>query len=290
MKRFLSLAMAAILSVSVLAGCGASKAPAEPAKSNENQTPAADTPASGADDSLKYIKDKGALVVGLDDAFPPMGFRDDKNEIVGFDIDVARAVCEKLGVKLELQPIDWDAKDQEMKTKRIDCIWNGFSINDERLKTYEMSKSYMDNHMALIVKSDSGIKSQADMAGKKMGIQSGSSADDALNDQSAAALKNSLAEVVPFKDNTTALMDLETNGVDAVLMDDVVANYFIKTNNKNYTVLSDFLYSEKYAVGFRKGELELTEAVNNALVELKKDGTLAKIATEWFGSDTTTVE
>lgn len=287
MKKFLSLAVAVVLSLSLFAGCGTTKTPAKDAASGSL---ADTTSSSGTDESLKYIKDKGTLVLGLDDAFPPMGFRDDKNEIVGFDIDVARAVCEKLGVKLELQPIDWDAKDQEMKTKRIDCIWNGFSVNEERLKTYEMSKSYMDNHMALVVKTDSAIASQADMKDKKLGIQSGSSADDALNDKSAESLKNSLSEVVPFKDNNTALMDLETGGVDAVLMDDVVANYVIKTNNKNYKVLSDFLYSEKYAVGFRKGEVALCNAVNDALLELKKDGTLAKIATQWFGSDTSTVE
>lgn len=290
-KKLLTMMTAAVLSLSLLAGCGGQPANPSPAQTSGSSSGSAQQGSAQAanDGSLQYILDKGELVLGLDDSFPPMGFRDDKNEIVGFDIDVAKAVSEKLGVSLKLQPIDWKAKEQELATKQIDCLWNGFSINEERQKAFSMSIPYMDNHMALVVKKDSGIRSQADMKDKKLALQSGSTAEDALND--AADLKASLKEINTFDTNLTALMDLEVGASDAVLMDDVVANYMITENGKEgFEILSDFLYAEQYAIGFRKEDAALCQAVNEALRGLKADGTLGKIATEWFGSDTTVVE
>lgn len=245
-------------------------------------------PAANSDASLKKVQDAGKLVLGLDDSFPPMGFRDADNNIVGFDIDVAKAVAAKLGVELVLQPIDWAAKEQELNTGNIDCIWNGFSISEERKKQVAFSVPYMDNHMAMVVRADDGIASNADLAGKVVGVQAGSTAQEAL--MAETALVESLAGApVEFKDNMTALMDLETGGVDAVLMDDVVANYYIAINQKNFVVLSDALSTEEYAIGFRLNDTALVKAVDDALAALAKDGTLAKIATEWFGKDTTVV-
>jgi polar amino acid transport system substrate-binding protein len=148
----------------------------------------------------------------------------------------------------------------------------------------------MDNHMALVVLPDSGITSVADMAGKKLAVQTGSTAEEALDAPEGAELKAAVATVNGFADNLTALLDLETGASDAVLIDDVVANYLITTSGKNMVVLSDFLYAENYAIGFRKADVALTDAVNEAMRELKANGKLAEIATEWFGSDTTVVE
>ena len=257
----------------------------------EETTPAPETeetPAPADDQSLQKVLDAGQLVLGLDDSFPPMGFRDADNNIVGFDIDVAKAVCEKLGVELVAQPIDWTAKEQELNTGNIDCIWNGFSISDERKEQVDFSIPYMDNHMTMVVRSGEGIESNADLVGKIVGVQAGSTAQEAL--LAETELVESLASApVEFKDNMTALMDLETGGVDAVFMDDVVANYYIAINEKNFTVLSDVLSEEEYAIGFRKGDTALVEAVNAALTELAEEGTLAEIATTWFGKDTTVV-
>lgn len=284
-KRMMALVLAGVLSVSLLAGCG----------SKTNSSAAANGSAAGSgvsadDTSLKYIQDKGELVLGLDDSFPPMGYRDDNNEIVGFDIDVAKAVCEKLGVNLKVQPVDWESKEIELNAKNIDCIWNGMSYSDERNENMSLSIPYMENHMALVVRPDDSIKSIDDMSGKVLALQSGSTAEEALDSEDGASLKNEIANVNSFDTNLTALLDLDTKSSDAVLMDDVVAEYLIEQNNKDYIVLNDFLYAENYVIGFRKEDKALTEAVNDALRELKKDGTLEKISTQWFGEDKTTVE
>lgn len=282
-KRLMAMAAAAAMSVSLLAGCGSS-APADTSGS------ASGSGEADADTSLQYILDKGELILGLDDSFPPMGYRDDNNEIVGFDIDVAEAVCEKLGVELVLQPVDWDSKEIELNAKNIDCIWNGMSYSDERAEAMNLSIPYMENHMALVVREGDSIASIEDMSGKVLALQSGSTAEEALDSEDGAALKDMIANVNGFDTNLTALLDLDTKASDAVLMDDVVANYLIEQNDKDYVVLSDFLYAENYVIGFRKGDDALTDAVNEALRELKADGTLAEIATKWFGSDTTIVE
>lgn len=243
--------------------------------------------AAGADNSLKAVKDKGKLVLGLDDAFPPMGYRDENNNIVGYDIDLAKEVAKRLGVQLVTQPIDWNAKEQELNTNKIDCIWNGFTITDERAKAMAFTKPYLRNAQVVVVKKDSGYAKLADLKGKKVGLQAGSSAADAL--EAAKDFKASLKDVIEFKDNLTALMDLEAKGVDAVVMDLIVANDNIKRSGKPYAVLSESLSPENYGVGFRKGDLALRDAVQATLEAMAKDGTIAKITTQWFGSDISVV-
>lgn len=244
-----------------------------------------------ADNSLEYILDKGKLILGLDDSFPPMGFRDDSGNIVGFDIDLAKAVCDKLGVELVLQPVIWEAKEHELNTKSIDCLWNGFSITPDRKENLTLSIPYMENTIAIVVAKDSGIKSKEDMAGKRLAVQGGSSAEEALNMDENKKFKESLGEINSgFNDYVTALMDLETGNSDGVLMDSVVANYMIYEAGKDFIVLDDHLVAEEYAVGFRKGEEALADAVNKALRELKDDGTVEEISKKWFGSDITTID
>ena len=245
------------------------------------------TTALAADTSLQAVKQEGKLVLGLDDSFPPMGFRNDDNQIVGYDIDVAREVARRLGVQLAPQPIDWNAKEQELNTAKIDCIWNGFTITDERKQVMAFTKPYLKNAQVVVVKKGSGYTTLASLKGKKVGLQAGSSAADALN--GAKDFKASLKQVVEFKDNLTALMDLEARGVDAVVMDLVVADYNIKKSGKGYAVLGESLSPELFGVGFRKNDLSLRDAVQGALEALAKDGTLAKLATKWFGSDISVV-
>jgi polar amino acid transport system substrate-binding protein len=243
--------------------------------------------AHAADDSLQKVKAKGKLVLGLDDSFPPMGFRNDKNEVVGYDIDVAREVAKRLGVQLAPQPIDWNAKEQELNTGKIDCIWNGFTITDERAKAMAFTKPYLKNAQVVVVKKGAPYTTLASLKGKKVGLQAGSSAADAL--KGATAFRGSLKEVVEFKDNLTALMDLEARGVDAVVMDLILANDNIKRSGKPYVVLSESLAPEVFGVGFRKGDLALRDAVQGALESMSKDGSLAAITTKWFGSDISVV-
>lgn len=243
---------------------------------------------SSVDNSLNRVLEKGEFVLGLDDSFPPMGYRDENGEIVGFDIDTAREVCKRLGVELVTQPIDWAAKEQELQTGNIDCIWNGFTITPEREEALTFSDPYVDNAQVAVVKISSGYETLADLKGKTIGVQAGSSAEDAIED--TEGFKESVREVVEFKDNLTALMDLEIGGVDAVIMDLLVANDNIARSGKGiFKVLDEGLANEEYGIGFRKGDIALRDAVQSALNGMAADGTLARIAEKWFGADITVV-
>lgn len=243
--------------------------------------------ALAADASLEKVKQRGKLVLGLDDSFPPMGFRNDDNQIVGYDIDLAREVAKRLGVQLVPQPIDWNAKEQELNTGKIDCIWNGFTITEERKKAMAFTKPYLRNAQVVVVKKGSGYSTLASLKGKKVGLQAGSSAAGAL--EAAKDFRASLKQVVEFKDNLTALMDLDVRGVDAVVMDLILANDNIKRSGKPYEVLKETLAPEVFGVGFRKNDLALRDAVQGALEAMAADGTLAKVTTRWFGSDISVV-
>lgn len=240
-----------------------------------------------ANDSLQRIIDKGTIVLGLDDSFPPMGFRNENNEIVGFDIDVAKEVSKRLGVELVLQPISWTAKEQELKSYNIDCIWNGMSINEEREKAMCLSLPYLKNSMSFVIKKDSNINTLDDLKGKKIGVQSGSTAEEILT---SSEIYKDIKELITYTENITAFMDMEINQVDCVFLDSVVANYYITTNNKQYIVLEEGLQNEEYAIGFRKQDKKLCNKVNEILLEMKKDGTLGEIATNWFGNDITIIK
>jgi len=237
--------------------------------------------------SLQKILDKGTLVLGLDDSFPPMGFRNENNEIVGFDIDVAKEVSKRLGVELVLQPISWTAKEQELNSYNIDCIWNGMSVNEERKQAMSLSIPYLENSMSFVAKEDSSINTLEDLKGKKVGVQSGSTAEEILQE---SKICSELEELISYTDNITAFMDLEINQIDVVFLDNVVANYYITSNNKPYKVLEEGLAEEEYAIGFRKQDIELCDKVNEILLEMKEDGSLAEISTRWFGEDITIVK
>ncbi len=165
------------------------------------------------------------LKLGLDASFPPMGYTDEDGSIKGFDIDLAKAVCDFYGIKLEPVPIEWDQKDAELQTGNIDCIWNGLTITDERLENYCMSAPYLANRQVVVVAEGSTIKDIKGLAGKKVALQSDSSADDAI--KANPELDSSIGEKVYHTDNLLAISDLKTGNVDAVVMDEVVASYII---------------------------------------------------------------
>lgn len=240
------------------------------------------------DSSVQDILDKGQLVLGLDASFPPMGFVDaDSGDIVGFDIDLAKEVATRLGVELVCQPISWDAKEMELNAHHIDCIWNGMTITPQRLEDMSISLPYLKNDQVVVVRAADNITDLAGLAGKKLGLQAGSSANDALD--AAADFKASLGEVVPFDENLTALMDLNTGGVDAVLVDVIVANYYMTVNSYPFVVLSESLAPEEYGIGFRKGDVALRDKVDSLLLEMRADGTLETISNKWFGTDITII-
>jgi polar amino acid transport system substrate-binding protein len=239
------------------------------------------------DKSWDDVKDKGELVLGLDESFPPMGFRDDNNQIVGYDIDLAKEVASRLNVELKLQPINWDTKEQELNTGNIDCIWNGFTMTDELKKNLLFSDAYMNNQQVLVVMADSSFDSEEDLAGKSVALQAASSAKVALD--SKAAFKASLKEVIELDNYTTCLMDLEKGGVDAVIMDEIVARYFIQMKGEKFKIIGDGLSAEEYGIGFRKADVQLMTKINDTLKEMAKEGKITEISNKWFGKDISTI-
>ena len=223
------------------------------------------------------------IVVGLDDNFPPMGFRDEKNELVGFDIDMAREAGKRMGVQVEFKPIDWSAKEAELAGKRVDALWNGLTITEERKKNIDFTAPYMENHQIVVVAANSPIKTKADLAGKVVGAQEGSSAVDAVKKDEAVFA--SFKELKTFGDNVTALMDLATGRLDAVVVVVVVGRYYVAKKPTEYAVIEEHFGTEDYGVGVRKGDTELHEKLDKALADMKTDGAAAAIATQWFGKD-----
>jgi len=265
-------AMMMVVMLAVFAGCSSS---------SDTNSGTADS-GTAQDNSLQNVLDKGTLVLGLDDSFPPMGFRDENNNIVGFDIDVATEVANRMGVELKLQPIEWSTKEMELNTGSVDCLWNGLSIDDERKQAMDLSEPYMTNRMVLVVLNDSEYTDQASLAGKTIGVQNGSTAEKILEESD---FSKTIGNTIGFKDNVTAFMELETKGIDAIFMDEVVANYAITSQNKDFKVLEDGLTEEEYAVGFKKGNTALKNEVQKYIDEMKADGTMTQISEKWFGKD-----
>ena len=244
--------------------------------------------AESADTSVEKIIEKGTFILGLDDSFPPMGYRDEDNNIVGFDIDVAAAVAQRLGVEFIAQPVVWEAKELELSSGNIDCIWNGMSITPEREESMAMTFPYLNNKMIFYTLADAGVATLDDLKGKTVAMQNGSYAQKLLEGE-YADLAATFADVLGFDDYLTALMDLQNGGCDAVLMDLVVGDYKINGMGATDVTAAVALADDNYGIGFRKEDAALRDKVQEILIEMKKDGTLAEISTKWFGSDITVV-
>lgn len=227
----------------------------------------------------------GKFVVGFDQNFPPMGFVGDDGEYTGFDLELAAEVAKRIDEELVLQPIDWNAKDAELDAGNIDCIWNGFTISG-RENSYTWTDAYMNNAQVIVVKEDSSYETRKDLKGKTVEVQEDSSAQKAVEADTEFA---SSVNVIKTADYNTALMELESGAVDAVVMDEIVANYRITNKKDKFRVLDDKMTAEEYGVGFKKGNEELRDKVQDTLLEMREDGTLEEISNEWFGEDITTI-
>ena len=229
-------------------------------------------------------KDDGnTLIVGIDDAFPPMTFHDkDTDEIVGFDVDLGEAIAEKIGVTLEWQPSDWKGIVQSLKTNKIDMVICGMTITDERKKEIAFSDPYLNAGISIAVnKGDTSIDIN-DLSGDIIGVQTGSSGAEALTDLGYVDnVKNYDTYPAAFND----LAVKRTDGINCIAVDTVVGAYIINEMDNKFSLLSEKLISEQYGIGMRKDDTELIEKVNQALKELKEDGTLKEIAIKWFGED-----
>ncbi len=275
MKKKLIFLLIGILLISLVAvGCGSGDTGQEEQGEQQEQQ---------EDLSLEEIKEKGKFVLGLDDSFPPMGFRDEKGEIVGFDIDLAREVAERMGVEVELKPIDWSANILSLNNKDIDVIWNGLTITEQRQKEIEFSDPYLANRQIIVTQAGSDITTKADLAGKIVGVQLGSSAEEALNADTETA--ETLKEIMKYGNYTEALLDLKAGRVDAVVMDEVVGKYYISKKPGEYAIAEEDFGYEEYGIGFRKGDIAFRDEVNRILDEIIADGTAAEISKKWFGED-----
>ena len=231
------------------------------------------------------------FTVGFDAEYPPFGYMDEDGEYTGFDLELAQAVCDLQGWELVKQPIDWDAKDMELSSGAIDCIWNGFTMNG-REDAYTWTEPYIDNSQVFVVASASGVQNKEELAGKVVAVQKDSSALAALNDEENAdniALRDSFSQLIEYADYNTAFMDLEQGAVDAVAIDIGVAQYQIAQREEGKFVMlqgeDNKLAVEQYAVGFLKGNDELRDTVQKTLDEMATDGTFAQIAEKWGLTD-----
>ncbi|SHJ72571.1 amino acid ABC transporter substrate-binding protein, PAAT family [Dethiosulfatibacter aminovorans DSM 17477] len=274
MKKILALLLAVVMMLSIGVGC----TPKEDAEAPAD----AETPAE-EDASLQAVLDKGYIILGLDDTFAPMGFRDENNEIVGFDIDLAKEVAERLGVELRLQPIEWDSKVLELQSGNIDMIWNGLTITEERKENINFSKPYFNDRQVIIVLNESPVNTKADLEGTQVGVQIESTAAAAV--EADAEFAATLEEVVQYSSFNEVYMGVQSGILDAMVVDELSGRYAIGKNPGIFRVLEDTYGDEQIGIGFRKGEDALRDKIDEILDEMAQDGSGAAISEKWFGED-----
>ena len=286
-KRVLCAAIASMMVLSMAAcSSGSTAATTAETKASEAETTTVAASSEKAEDATAAGTEGGTLIVGFDQDFPPMGFLGDNGEYTGFDLELAQEAAKRLGLEYKAQPIAWDAKDMELESGNIDCIWNGFTMTG-REDDYTWTKPYMANTQVSVVRNDSGIEGKDGLAGKVVECQADSSAEAALKED--PDLTSTFGQLLTTADYNTAFMDLEQGSVDAIAMDVIVAGYQIKQRNADFTILDDSLSAEEYGVGFKKGNTELRDKVQATLEDMAKDGTMKEISEKWFGEDVTTI-
>lgn len=234
------------------------------------------------DSSLERVLNAKELAMGFDPSFQPMTFCTDFNEYVGFDIDFAREVCKRMGVTLQLRPLRWVEKDTELANGHIDCIWGAFSLTSERMTRLRCSHPYIRNQQVVVVPADSTVYSLEDLHGLRVGVQAG--AETAWLGIRQSGLENQLAAIQEFQDSLDALLDMETCGIDAAVLDSVHVQDVIRRSGKNYRILEQALSEEGYGVAFRRADTALAQAIQTHMAAMYHDGTLAALAQQWFGT------
>ncbi|MGI6128496.1 MAG: amino acid ABC transporter substrate-binding protein [bacterium] len=272
-KHFIVVSILMLALALVVTGCSQ---PAPQQDSNE----AGSVEAPSEPLSWDRIKEKGKIVVGLDDAFPPFGFRNDKNELIGFDIDLGNALAKKLGVEIEWQPAEWSGIIMSLKTKKFDAIWSGMSVTPEREKEVNFTTPYIGSAQVIILASDNGdIEGPEDLEGKIVGTQLGSTGEV------ACGKLQGLKELKTFDVFTEAINDLTTGRLDAVVIDDITARYYLQQQPDAFKILEDILSYEPMAIAVRKEDAALQGVLNEVINNMVRDGTYKAISEEWFGED-----
>ncbi len=276
MKKFL-LVLSCLLAMGLLAACSDSDKKQDANNANNQQN---ETELTG----WAYIENKGELIVGLDDAFAPMGFRDEDGNLVGFDIDLANAAGEYLGLNVTFKPIDWDAKDMELSSKRIDCIWNGMSVLPERIEAYSLTKKYLNNKIVIMtLDPELNITSTADLANVTLGTQVSSAALSTM--QANPDWSTFEANVTEYATYDEAILAMQGGRVQAIVVDQVLGEYK-NANMDNAMSVCDFGFGDDfYAIGCRKGETDVADKINEAIQALIDNGKAAEISEKWFGTN-----
>ena len=242
------------------------------------------------DNWAKYQK-QGSITIGFDNTFVPMGFEEKNGQYAGFDIDLAQAVSEKLGIQIKFQPIDWDMKETELQNGTIDAIWNGYTATDERKEKVAFTIPYMENQQVLVSKKSQNIHSIQDMTDKVLGAQAGSSGYLNFEGQ-PELLKNRVKDqkANQYQSFNEALIDLKNDRIDALLIDRVYANYYLQSEGilNDYNLFSAGFESEAFAVGVRPADKTLLAALNRAFISLYQEGKFQEISQKWFGEDVAT--
>ncbi|WP_246213164.1 amino acid ABC transporter substrate-binding protein [Aminipila butyrica] len=249
--------------------------------------------ADGTNDSdltgWAYIEDKGELIVGLDDTFAPMGFRDEAGDLVGFDIDLANAVGEQLGVKVTFKSIDWDAKEMELKSKRVDCIWNGMSATPERIESMALTDKYINNKIIVMGKDDTiKVKKASDLANYNVGTQADSAALEILK---ANPDYDTFADKISeYKTYDEAIMDMQAGRIDCIAVDQVLGEYK-NTKLAQKMVVCDYDFGDDfYAIGCRKADTDVAAKITEALDAVIQSGKAEEISNKWFGRNIVILE
>lgn len=241
-------------------------------------------PAPAADDSWDKVKAAGKLVIGIDDAFPPMEFRNEQNELVGFDIDASRELGKRLGIEIEHVPTAWKGVIMSLKTKKFDIIWSGMSVTEERMKEISFTRPYIMQKQIMVVKAgNEKVKSVKDLGDKHIaGVQLGSTSEEALK-----SLGAEFKEIKRYDNNTSAFMDLKIGRIDALAVDELVGRYYLSQRPGEYRVLPEPLTAEPIGVGIRQEDVAIKDMIQKTLDEMFADGTMKKISIKWFGDDIT---
>ncbi|HJF85052.1 amino acid ABC transporter substrate-binding protein [Megamonas hypermegale] len=264
MKKLWTLCLAMVFGAMMIAGCGG----------NEQSS------SEGGADSSKPI------VIGLDDSYPPMGFKDENNEIVGFDIDLAKEAAKRLNRPVEFKAIDWSSKEAELQSGRVDILWNGLDITEERKQNMLFSDPYMKNRQVVFVPVDVNVTSIDELKGKVIGTQSGSTAETFLDNNKEYA--DQFSEVKKYGDYIDAFMDLENGRIDAVVTDELVGTYYMQKHPNSFKETTIVVGEPTdFGIAFAKENTALRDEVQKVMNEMKADGTIAKISEKWFGKDIT---
>ena len=242
-------------------------------------------------DNWNDFENQKTIVIGFDNTFVPMGFQDKSGKNIGFDIDLANEVFKKYNIKVQWQAINWDLKETELKNGNIDLIWNGYSKTSEREKIVLFSDEYMINEQVIVTKKSKNIVNKEQLKDKVLGAQNGSSGYDSFNSNSEilkSIVKNN--DATQYESFNEALIDLENDRIDALLIDRVYANYYLKQQNKlqDYNIINAGFEGDSFAVGARKADVTLINKVNEAFKELYKEGKFQEISNKWFGEDVAT--